>query len=96
MENRDEYVEKLKAQLDEWNAELVRWEARAKAAQTDARVEYERRIDALRQQRDSAVDQLTRIQATAGDAWLELARGADEAWEKMRNAFEKTRSHFQK
>ncbi len=96
MTNRDEYVERLKARLDEWNAELTRWEAKAKVAQTDARIEYERRIDALRQQRDSVVDQLSHIQSVAGDAWLELARGADEAWEKMRDAFEKARSHFQK
>ena len=96
MANRDEYVEKLKARLDEWNAELARWEAKAKVAQTDARIEYERRIDALRQQRDSAVDQLKRIQSATGDAWLELARGADEAWEKMRDALEKARAHFQK
>lgn len=96
MTNRDEYVERLKARLDEWNAELTRWEAKAKVAQTDARIEYERRIDALRQQRDSAVDQLKHIQSAAGDAWLELTRGADDAWEKMRDAFEKARSHFQK
>lgn len=96
MANRDEYVEKLKARLDEWNAELTRWEAKAKTAQTDARIEYERRIEALRQQRDSAVDQLKRVQSAAGGAWLELARGADEAWERMRDAFEKARSHFQK
>jgi hypothetical protein len=96
MANRDEYVEKLKARMDEWNAELTRWEAKAKAAQTDARIDYERRIDTLRQQRDNAFDHLKRVQATAGDAWLELARGADEAWEKMRDAFEKARDHFQK
>lgn len=96
MASRDEYVEKLKAKLDDWNADLARWEIKAKATQTDARAEYERRIDALRQQRDGAVDHLKRIQSSAGDAWVELARGADEAWEKIREAFEKARSHFQK
>ncbi len=96
MANRDDYVEKLKARLDEWNAELTRWEARAKVVQTDVRIDYERRIETLRKQRDSAIDQMKRVQSAAGDAWLELARGADDAWEKMREAFEKARSHFQK
>ena len=75
---------------------FTRWEAKAKVAQTDARIDYERRIDVLRHQRDSAADQLKRIQSAAGDAWLELARGADEAWETMRDAFEKARAQFQK
>jgi multidrug resistance efflux pump len=96
MLTRDEYVAKLKSQLDEWNAALNSWEAKANAAQTDVHIEYQRRIDALRQQRDSAVDQLKRIQSAAGNAWLDLARGADEAWEKIHDAFEKARSNFQK
>ena len=95
MANRDEYVAKLKARLDEWNAELARWEAKAKVAQTDVRIEYDRRIAALQQQRDGAVEQLKRVQASAGEAWVELARGADQAWEQMRDAFETARSHFQ-
>lgn len=31
MSTRDEYVQKLKAQLDEWNAELSTWEAKARS-----------------------------------------------------------------
>lgn len=96
MINRDEYVEKLKARLDAWNAELTLWEAKAKTAQTEARIEYGRRIEGLRQQRDGAINRLKDIQSSTGDAWMELARGTDEAWEKMREAFEKARSHFQK
>ena len=95
MANRDEYVEKLKARLDEWNAELARWEAKAKVAETDARLDFQRHIDALRQQRDGAISQLKNVQTAAGDAWLEMARGADHAWEQMRDAFDKARSHFQ-
>jgi len=29
MSKRDEYVEKLKGQLDQWNAEVAKWEAKA-------------------------------------------------------------------
>ena len=32
MIKRDEYVEKLKNQLDQWNAEVAKWESKAKAA----------------------------------------------------------------
>jgi len=35
MLQRDEYVEKLKVQLDHWNAEVAKWEAKAAASQTE-------------------------------------------------------------
>jgi hypothetical protein len=53
-------------------------------------------LQAFRRQRDQAMEQMRRVQGAAGDAWIDLARGADDAWAKMREAFEKARSHFQK
>ena len=96
MTKRDEYVEKLKAQLDQWNTEVATWEAKAKVAQASARGEYEKQLEAFRLQRDQATEQLRRVQSASGEAWVELVRGADEAWAGMRKAFEKARSQFQK
>jgi hypothetical protein len=96
MSKRDEYVAKLKAQLDEWNADIGKWEAKAKGAQADARAEYEKHLDAVRRQRDQAMEQMRQVQAAAGDAWLDLAKGADEAWGIARDAFTKAASHFRK
>ena len=96
MSKRDEYVEKLKAQLDQWNTEVAKWEAKAQKTQADVRVEYEKQLGELRRQRDQALEQMKRVQAATGDAWVDLVRGADEAWAKMREALEKARSHFNK
>lgn len=96
MSKRDAYVTKLKAQLDEWNAEVKKWEAKSNEAQADMRVEYEKQLELFRRQRDQAIEQMRQVQAAAGDAWLELVRGADDAWAKTREAFAKARSHFQK
>jgi len=96
MSKRDAYVAKLKAQLDEWNAEVKKWEAKTKGAQADMRIEYEKQLETFRRQRDRAMEQMRQVQAAAGDAWLDLMHGADEAWAKTREAFAKARSHFQK
>jgi lipid II:glycine glycyltransferase (peptidoglycan interpeptide bridge formation enzyme) len=96
MSRRDEYLEKLKAQLDEWNEEIARWEARTKNAQAEVRADYERQLAAFRHQRDQAMERMRLVQAASGDAWVDLVRGADDAWNKMHEAFEKARSHFQK
>jgi len=96
MSKRDEYVDKLKGQLDQWNAEVAKWEAKAQKAQAGARVEYDKHLNDLRRQRDQALEHMKRVQAASGEAWVDLVRGADEAWAKMREALEKARSHFNK
>ena len=94
MSNRDEYVEKMKAQLDQWNAEIVKWEVKAQGAQAEARVEYEKRLVTLHEQREKAMYQMKLLQSAAGEAWVEMMRGTDEAWARMREAFDKASSHF--
>jgi hypothetical protein len=94
MEKRDEYVEKMKAQLDQWNGEIAKWEAKASEAQAGARVEFDKRLEAVRQQREQALYQMRLMQSAAGDAWMDMVRGTDQAWASMREAFEKASSHF--
>ena len=96
MDRRDEYVERLKKQLDQWNGEVAKWEEKTRQAQADMRTEYEKQLQAYRQQRDQALEHMRRIQSASGDAWMDLMRVADDAWSRMREAFEKARSQFQK
>jgi len=96
MSTRDAYIAKLKAQLDEWNAEVKKWEAKAKGAQADVRIEYEKQLAVFHQQRDQAMRQMQQVQKAAGDAWQDLMRGTDDAWAKAHEAFAKARSHFHK
>jgi len=96
MNKREQYIEKLKAQLDEWNAEVAKWEAKTRSAQAGMRIEYEKQLESFRRQRDHGLEQMRMVQAETGDAWIDLVRGADDAWAKMREAFEKAQSHFHK
>jgi len=96
MVNRDEYVEKLKQQLDQWNTEMAKWEAKTREAQSNLRVEYEKQLAAYRSKRDEAIERLGKVQSASGEAWREFARAADEAWAKMSEAFDKASSHFKK
>jgi hypothetical protein len=96
MTTRNEYIENMKTHLDQWNQQIAELEAKARVTKIDMRIEYEMQLEALRKQRDEAMEKLDALQKTAADAWLDLAQGADEAWAKMREAFEKASTHFQK
>jgi len=94
--NRDEYVAKLKSQIDQWNAEATKWEAKAKGAQAGMQAEYMRQLDQFRVRRDAAMGELKRLQGASTDAWKDMMQGADAALKSMREAFEKARREFNK
>jgi hypothetical protein len=90
--NRDEYVQKLKAQIDQWNAQVVKWEA----ASDDVKNKYLQQLDEVHVRRDEAVAELRRLQAASVDAWTEMMRGAETAFKNMHEAFDKARKGFDK
>jgi hypothetical protein len=96
MTTRDEYVAKLKVQLDHWNAEVSRWEAQAKGAQASLKEQYERELDVLKAQRELAKYNLRLLEGASATAWAELRKGADDAWDRMQAALANARAHFEK
>ena len=80
MSEKDAYVQKLKAQLDGWNAEVDKLEALAAQASGDARIFYEQQMKSLRRQRADAKASLAELQGAGDDAWHQLKEGADRAW----------------
>jgi hypothetical protein len=94
MNNRDEYVEKMKAQLDQWNRQSAVWEAAAREATAEARIELEKQIGIMKSRADDLAYRMELLKAASADAWQEIARGADEARKAMQDAFEKARFHF--
>ena len=96
MMNREEYVQKLKTQLDEWNTEAAKWEAKSKTAQDEMKAEYERQLALFHQRRDEGMQKMKEVQAASGEAWTEMMRGADDAWKRMQDAFNQARSKLGK
>ncbi|HXZ51701.1 MAG TPA: hypothetical protein VEH51_06830 [Burkholderiales bacterium] len=96
MTKRDEYVRKLKNQLDQWNTEAAKWEQKSKSAQIEMQAEYDKYLESFRSRRDEAVYQLRQLQAASSEAWMDMMQGADTAWRAMGEAFVKARSHFEK
>ncbi|MDJ0862802.1 MAG: hypothetical protein QNK18_13785 [Gammaproteobacteria bacterium] len=92
MSSRDEYLEKFKAKLDDWNADIDKLEARAREAQADMQEEYRTQLEVLRKTRDEAIQEYDRIQNAAVDAWDAMVDGTEKAWGAWGDAFDKARS----
>ncbi len=96
MKTREEYVSGLKGQLDKWNVDMARWEEQARDSRARVEHGFEAQLTALRAQREKAAYQMRLLEGASTSAWSEFVKGADEAWDGMREAVAKARTHFEK
>lgn len=83
MPNRDEYIAKMKLQLDELDAKMDKLEAKATEAKEDARAKYREEVAKLRQQSKLAKGKLEELKASGEDKWEAMVT----EMEKIRDAF---------
>ena len=94
MTNRDEYVEKMKKQIDLWNTQMAAWESAARQATSGARSELEKQMGIMQSRLDDMAFRMESLKGASTEAWREIANGADEARTAMHDAVEKARSRF--
>lgn len=94
MSNREAYIRKFQAQLDEWNADIDKLEAKAQKSKADAKIEYQKHLEQLRAKRDNAASKLEELKSASDDAWEDVKRGAEDAWQTCSDAVKKAVSRF--
>jgi len=94
IEKRDIFVQKVKAKLDEWNAEIDHLSARAEQAGAEAKGEYRRELEELRHKRDEARLKLKKLEQAGEGAWKDLQAGAEMAASALSEALKSVRQRF--
>jgi hypothetical protein len=84
MDKRTEFVEKLSAQMVEWDVQIDRLKDQAENAKPEAKFEYSMAISALQLKRDEAAVKLQGISAAGDDEWEDLKTGAEQIWDEVR------------
>jgi hypothetical protein len=80
MDNRAEYIEKLSAQMVEWDAQIDRLKYMADSAAPDVKSDYSHAIAALQLKRDEAAAKLQGMSAASDDEWGDLKAGTERLW----------------
>jgi uncharacterized coiled-coil DUF342 family protein len=93
---KDKYVQKLHAKLDEWSAEIDKLKAKADEVEADSRVEYQKQIQNLKQRRQEAEKKMAELRSSGegAGAWQDLKAGAQQAWDSMEAALKSARTKF--
>jgi hypothetical protein len=84
MDKRTEYVEKLSAQMVEWDAQIDLLKDKAEGATPEAKFEYAHAIAALQLKRDEAAVKLQGISSASDDEWEDLKIGTEQVWSEVR------------
>ncbi len=81
MTTRDEAVRKMKAKLDEWNAQMDKLENEGKAVSSDVKAKFEAQLKEVRKHSDAVKAKIEALKASGDETW-EKARGeAEHAWD---------------
>jgi len=93
-DKRKAYEEKLDAQLEEWNAQIALFKARAEKAKAEAKIEYYKTIEALQRKQDGVRAKLHDLKTSSDEAWEDIKTGAEKAWDEVKTAFHSAASKF--
>jgi hypothetical protein len=94
MSNREEYIHKMQAKLEEWNSEIDTLTAKAGEVTADVKHEYREQIESLKAKQASARLKIDELKHSGEGAWGDLKTGIELAWTSMGEAIDSARSRF--
>lgn len=90
MSKRDQYVQKMKQQIDDLNGQIDKLGKKAKVANVELRAKYDKQLGELRKLSKSANKKMEEIKDSGEDKWEALVAEAD----KVQKAFVHSFNYF--
>lgn len=94
MDDKQLYQQKMKAQLDQWKAQIDLLKAKASAASADAQLEMNKQINTLESKIDDGKAKLSALTDASEDAWQSMKEGVESAWSSLKSAFSEAADKF--
>ena len=94
MGKREDYVDKLAAQLKVWGAEIDVLKAKAEKETVEIRIAIHKEVAILNKKMQDAQKNLQEIKEKTGNAWESLTEGANKAWNDLREAVHQAGEKF--
>lgn len=94
MITRKEYIEKKKKELDGWDWEITKLEAKSAKMKEDIRDKYQKNILILRNSRKKAESQLDSLKTATEDSWKKLKAETENIWLAMTDSMSAFSAHF--
>jgi hypothetical protein len=89
MEDRKVYIDKLSAQLKEWDDKILELETKARTATAGAQAELQHQINTIKEKQESLTRKVQELREAAPESWKELQKGAQRGWDELKSAMNK-------
>ena len=94
MTDKEAYLQKMQAKLDEWDANINALKAKASGASADAQIELNKQVDDLNSERNEMKQKYEALKDASEDAWEDIRNGAESAWDRVTLSFNNAIDRF--
>jgi predicted nucleic acid-binding Zn-ribbon protein len=94
MTKRDEYVKKMKSQLDDMNAQLDKLAAKSESAKKDMQAKYKQEMADLRAQSKKASAKLDELKSAGEDGWDDMVTEMEKIGDAFKHSYNYFKSQF--
>lgn len=95
-DTKDAYVRKLKAKIDEWNAEIDALAAKTEQEHPELKAQCRQKVEALQAKIKDAEERISTVHDAGEAAWEELKQGIRSSLETWKDSFAKAKREFDK
>ena len=93
-QTKDEFQKSLEARLKELDAEIVKLQEKGRDLMDQAKVKWDQKMADLETKREAARGKLTEVGTSSAEAWKDVRKGAQSAWEDLNKAFHDASREF--
>jgi TolA-binding protein len=91
---KEEFQRKLDARLKNMDAEIAKLHEKGRDLKGEAKTKWDQKLADLEMKRDAARAKLGEIGQSSGEAWKDVQKGAQSAWDEMDKAFRDASQEF--
>jgi uncharacterized coiled-coil DUF342 family protein len=93
---KEEYIDRMAAQLKEWSTGIDELERKINSSTGDVKAGYESRLRALKEKQKTFSRKLGDLRESSGEAWESMKTGVENAWDDFKSAIAEARDKFKK
>jgi TolA-binding protein len=91
---RKAYIEKLEAQLHEWNGKIDELKSRTEKVKEEKKKEYREQLEILHTKQEAAKKKLHDLREASDEAWQNIKSGVDNSWSELKTAIHNATEKF--
>lgn len=86
MTDKKAFQQKMKAQLDEWSADIDKLKAKASKLTADTKLKSDKQIEILKTKVDEGKKKLSQLEGASEEEWHTIKKTIDNVWNNLKDS----------